>query len=641
MKKVSYLSIFVLFFVVVLNISCVTFAQNSSDQENDALVNQVDLNSFADILATLCVQEQIPTPPILYALLAKDYPEADLQMYCQKALEEIDSILHDSKVLSSQFHDLMVECKKIITVVLAFAFYSNEEDIDEETYQLLQQTLATKSPKEVFCNLFVKNLLKVCGQAFVEGQLTINPRARITRAVGPILVVNGDADINGTLTADNFIVLGTTTLGNVVFGNATINGTLTVTGHSTLSTVSAGATTLSSLSVINDASVGGTLTVIGNSSLSTLSTSGLATLNSLSVTNNATVSGTLSVTGNTTLNTLSTSGLATLNSLSVTPGDGTFAANLIMPRTTSSAVGVIMAGADRFIHNYDPSFGLAIRNTFVGRDSGNFSLTQGFLTCVGAASGRLITTASHSTLIGSISGQFLTSGIHNTCTGYASGLALGASNNNSLFGSSAGTSLSGGSDNSMLGYNAGQIISSGTSNIFIGSGSGSAITDGNNNIILGSTGPAGSVSGQLYLGSQNQTNLFLMSNAGAGTSLPAQPIAGSVVALTIDTTTGATGYNSSSLRFKTDVKLLPEDTANTLEKLRPVQYAIRGKEHDIAYGFIAEEVAEIDSRLVSFNEENQPTGVHYQMIIPMLIKAYQQQQQRIDDLEARLNLFKP
>jgi len=160
-----------------------------------------------------------------------------------------------------------------------------------------------------------------------------------------LATAGGYVGIGNTNTTYNLDVTGTAR----VSGNTLVGGTLGVTGATTLAGLSAGSTsvstlstsglaTLASASVTGNETVGGTLNVTGATTLaglsagatsvSTLSTSGLATLASASVTGNETVGGTLNVTGATTLaglsagatsvSTLSTSGLATLASASVT-----------------------------------------------------------------------------------------------------------------------------------------------------------------------------------------------------------------------------------------------------------------------------------------------------------------------------------
>ena len=137
----------------------------------------------------------------------------------------------------------------------------------------------------------------------------------------PTLVTPVLGAATGTsLTLTGGVSAGTSTLTSLsVTNNETVGGTLGVTGATTLSsTLTAGTSTLTSLSVTNNETVGGTLGVSGATTLSSTLTAGTSTLTSLSVTNNETVGGTLGVTGATTLSSTLTAGTSTLTSLSVT-----------------------------------------------------------------------------------------------------------------------------------------------------------------------------------------------------------------------------------------------------------------------------------------------------------------------------------
>ncbi len=98
-------------------------------------------------------------------------------------------------------------------------------------------------------------------------------------------------NINNT-PANPFVVQNLT-----VTGNASIAGSLSA-GATSLSTLSAGGTAqLNNANIAGAASIGGALSVIGSSTLAsinntTITSSGLGTFNSLSVTTNATITGT-------------------------------------------------------------------------------------------------------------------------------------------------------------------------------------------------------------------------------------------------------------------------------------------------------------------------------------------------------------
>ncbi|MBX4200273.1 tail fiber domain-containing protein [Candidatus Parcubacteria bacterium] len=99
-----------------------------------------------------------------------------------------------------------------------------------------------------------------------------------------------------------------------------------------------------------------------------------------------------------------------------------------------------------------------------------------------------------------------------------------------------------------------------------------------------------------------------------------------------EVTTGAT-CGTSSLRFKHDINTL---TANLDEvmKFRPVSFVYNGYT-DEKTGFIAEEINQIDPRLVFYDEDGvTPRGVLYDNFAPILAGAIQELNNKIDTLTA-------
>ncbi|WP_159521665.1 tail fiber domain-containing protein [Sunxiuqinia indica] len=104
----------------------------------------------------------------------------------------------------------------------------------------------------------------------------------------------------------------------------------------------------------------------------------------------------------------------------------------------------------------------------------------------------------------------------------------------------------------------------------------------------------------------------------------------------------------SDINAKTDVKDLP-DAKNKLLTLRPVSYKLKptykgNEKADVKIaekaekdqlGLIAQEVQEVFPEIVSEREDG-ALGIRYTELIPVLIKAMQEQQAEIDDLKARI-----
>lgn len=88
-----------------------------------------------------------------------------------------------------------------------------------------------------------------------------------------------------------------------------------------------------------------------------------------------------------------------------------------------------------------------------------------------------------------------------------------------------------------------------------------------------------------------------------------------------------------------------EEEDNVIFNLRPITYkAIVPKNDNFEdfdknkdrrwWGFIAEEVEEIDSRLVDHDNDGNPAGLHYDRIIPALVGVIQRLEKRVSELES-------
>ena len=117
---------------------------------------------------------------------------------------------------------------------------------------------------------------------------------------------------------------------------------------------------------------------------------------------------------------------------------------------------------------------------------------------------------------------------------------------------------------------------------------------------------------------------------------------------------------ASSIKYKTDVEELQDSYADQILNIRPVWYRslCDGDDPNHSYwGFIAEEVAEIDPRLttwkfhnVSYDENGsrvvtkldnpEPEGVAYDRFVPHLLNLIKRQNARIEALEAEVTALK-
>ena len=118
---------------------------------------------------------------------------------------------------------------------------------------------------------------------------------------------------------------------------------------------------------------------------------------------------------------------------------------------------------------------------------------------------------------------------------------------------------------------------------------------------------------------------------------------------------GGLQRSTSSIKYKTSVETLENSYADALLSCRPVWYKSKCASDDPTWGhwgFIAEEVAEIDPRLVhwktsdvSYDEngsivetasEPEPEGVQYDRFVPHLLNLIKRQQAAIETLEAKV-----
>lgn len=102
----------------------------------------------------------------------------------------------------------------------------------------------------------------------------------------------------------------------------------------------------------------------------------------------------------------------------------------------------------------------------------------------------------------------------------------------------------------------------------------------------------------------------------------------------VDTTTTCL---LSSRRYKQDINPLPSGLSEVMQ-LRPVSYQLRPEYNPTALGrqvgLIAEDVAAVDSRLVSSESDGSPHAVRYQQLTAVLVKAIQEQQHEIAQLRS-------
>jgi len=108
---------------------------------------------------------------------------------------------------------------------------------------------------------------------------------------------------------------------------------------------------------------------------------------------------------------------------------------------------------------------------------------------------------------------------------------------------------------------------------------------------------------------------------------------------------GDLGYLVSTRESKSNIESIKN--VDFINKLNPVQFNYRKKDNltneftdelydNITYGFIADEVEQVNKELVMYNQDNSLAGVEYNSMIAILTKAIQEQQAQIEELKAMI-----
>lgn len=103
------------------------------------------------------------------------------------------------------------------------------------------------------------------------------------------------------------------------------------------------------------------------------------------------------------------------------------------------------------------------------------------------------------------------------------------------------------------------------------------------------------------------------------------------------TENGALTCTTSSRAFKTRIAPLAFSATNMLMALNPAQFAYRDQTDRLRWGFIAEEVSAVDKRFGdAFDKGGVPRSLDQNAILAVAVKTIQEQQVRIEKLEARV-----
>ena len=254
-----------------------------------------------------------------------------------------------------------------------------------------------------------------------------------------------------------------------------------------------------------------------------------------------------------------------------------------------------------------------------------------------------------------------TSGAENTATGFNALQNNTTGNSNTAIGFDALMSNIAGTSNTADGVSALSRNTMGGGNVAVGTGALFRNDFGNTNTAVGDSALANNLvsdntaigadagffattgTGNVYIGSQ-MTGVGGESNHTYIRNINNSPVSGAGTdTVTVNLTTGLLGHASSSRRYKEDIKPMNK-VSEALYRLNPVTFRYN-KEIDrtqsLAFGLIAEEVAEVDPDLVARNCQGETESVHYEMVNAMLLNEFlkehctvQEQQATITQLES-------
>jgi hypothetical protein len=214
-----------------------------------------------------------------------------------------------------------------------------------------------------------------------------------------------------------------------------------------------------------------------------------------------------------------------------------------------------------------------------------------------------------------------TEGNYNTANGYAA-LYRNTADANTATGFAALYHNTTGSVNTANGFVALLFNTTGTNNTALGFEAGNAVSTASNVICIGAGVIGANVSNSCFIGN-------IHSNV--------QPVVGTDPDYVTVTSAGRLGRgNISSRRYKHDIE--PMDKASeALFALKPVSFRYK-KEFDptqtLAFGLIAEEVAQVYPHLVGRNPEGQPESVRYDQINAMVLNEFLKEHRKVEKLEA-------
>src|SRR6266536_3447556 len=253
------------------------------------------------------------------------------------------------------------------------------------------------------------------------------------------------------------------------------------------------------------------------------------------------------------------------------------------------------------------------QNTATGLRALSSDTNGGFNTATGVYSLFSNTSCFFNSATGAYSLANNTDGTHNTANGYSALYYNTGGNQNTATGFGALFKNTTGNYNTANGLQALASNTTGSGNIALGWAAGYNLTIGNNNIDIGNGGVAAE-SNTIRIGTAVQTRTFIAGIRGVTTVNAAIPVL-------IDTV-GQLGTVSSSRRYKKEIKAM-EQASEAILSLKPVTFHYKSDTKDTPqFGWIAEEVAEVNPDLVVRDENGEIYTVRYDAVNAMLLNEF-------------------
>jgi trimeric autotransporter adhesin len=349
---------------------------------------------------------------------------------------------------------------------------------------------------------------------------------------------------------------------------------------------------------------------------------------------------------------------------SVTSGDvnvavGTSALNLLTIANGNTVVGA-RAGLKILDNGYNTIIGyqagnlnVADRNTFIGCESGMKTTSGIWNVFLGHQSGYSNTTGNYSTALGfralySQTGYSGNNDLNNTAVGYEalySNNPTSSSNGrgNVAVGSQSLRENLTGYQNTSVGTGALQYMTTGQRNTAVGNYALDQILTGSNNTAIGymancdadnctnstaiGSNTFASASDEVRFGDEFILTLYCMGAYNGNVGVTNRDLYAD--------NTGKIGYVASSARYKDNI--FDMEKVDWLYELRPVNFTYKSDEtKKQQYGLIAEEVEKVNSDFVSYNKDGSVETVSYSQLIAPMLKAIQDQQALIEELQKRI-----